>query len=35
LHLAGLDHESARDAKIMEDREIGILKKLGYPNPYA
>ena len=35
LHLAGLDHESTREAKIMEDREIGILDLLGYPNPYA
>ncbi len=35
LHLAGLDHESARGAKIMEAREIGILEKLGFSNPYA
>ena len=35
LHLAGMDHETARDAKIMEAREIGILETLGYPNPYA
>ncbi|MBL0121236.1 MAG: rRNA maturation RNase YbeY [Betaproteobacteria bacterium] len=35
LHLAGMDHETARDAKIMEAREIGILKKLSFGNPYA
>lgn len=35
LHLAGLDHESKRDARVMEAREICILEKLGYPNPYC
>jgi len=35
LHLAGLDHESAGDARIMEAREIGILRAMGYANPYA
>ena len=34
LHLAGMDHQSARQAKAMEAREISILKRLGYPNPY-
>ena len=34
LHLAGMDHQSARQAKAMEAREISILKQLGYPNPY-
>lgn len=34
LHLTGMDHESAREAKVMESREIAILEKLGYPNPY-
>ena len=34
LHLAGMDHQSARQAKAMEAREISILKQLGYANPY-
>ena len=35
LHLQGYDHIKDKDAKIMEDKEIKILKKLGYKNPYA
>ena len=35
LHLAGMDHRSAREAKAMETREIGILERLGYPDPYV
>lgn len=35
LHLQGYDHINDKDAKIMEDKEIKILKKLGYKNPYA
>lgn len=35
LHLQGYDHIKDSDAKIMESREIKILKKLGYKNPYA
>ncbi len=35
LHLAGMDHETAREAKAMEAREIAILEKLGYANPYV
>lgn len=34
LHLLGFDHIEARDAEIMENREIGILKELEINNPY-
>jgi probable rRNA maturation factor len=34
LHLAGYDHESVRDAKRMEVREIALLQALGFANPY-
>ena len=34
LHVQGLDHENARDAQKMEAREIAILGKLGFENPY-
>ena len=35
LHLLGYDHIEDEQAKIMEATEIGILHRLGYPNPYA
>ena len=35
LHLQGFDHINDKDAEIMESKEIKILKKLGYENPYA
>ncbi len=35
LHLQGYDHIKDKEAKIMESKEIQILKKLGYKNPYA
>ena len=35
LHLAGYDHESAKDAKVMEALEVELLDSLGYDNPYA
>ena len=34
LHLQGFDHIKDKDAEIMEGREVQILKKLGYKNPY-
>ena len=35
LHLLGFDHEKKKDAKIMEDLEITLLKSLGIENPYT
>jgi len=35
LHLQGFDHLNDVDAEVMEDKEVKILKKLGYKNPYA
>lgn len=35
LHLLGYDHESERDAEVMEQLERTILAKLGVPDPYA
>jgi probable rRNA maturation factor len=34
LNLYGYDHENKKDADIMEAKEIKILTKLGYKNPY-
>ena len=34
LHLQGFDHITDNQAKIMEGKEIKILKDLGYKNPY-
>ncbi|HEY1711047.1 MAG TPA: rRNA maturation RNase YbeY [Rhizomicrobium sp.] len=34
LHLLGYDHETARDAEIMEPLEVQILAKLGISDPY-
>ncbi|MBO4625915.1 MAG: apolipoprotein N-acyltransferase [Alphaproteobacteria bacterium] len=35
LHLQGYDHIQDDEAVIMETKEIAIMKKLGYKNPYA
>lgn len=34
LHLRGLDHARRADAARMERREIRILRRLGFPDPY-
>ena len=34
LHLLGYIHEDDKEAKIMENLEIKILKELNIPNPY-
>ncbi|MEE9452781.1 MAG: rRNA maturation RNase YbeY [Paracoccaceae bacterium] len=34
LHLLGFDHETARDAEIMEGLEIKALASMGVSNPY-
>lgn len=35
LHLQGFDHETAKEARIMETREREIVTRLGYIDPYA
>jgi probable rRNA maturation factor len=35
LHLLGYDHETDRDAEVMEARETKILAQFGYLDPYA
>lgn len=36
LHAQGYDHETGRkNARLMEAREIEILERLGFDNPYA
>lgn len=34
LHLVGYDHEVDHEARRMERREIAVLRKLGFDNPY-
>lgn len=34
LHLIGYDHERDDDARRMERREIAVLRRLGFTNPY-
>jgi probable rRNA maturation factor len=35
LHLRGYDHEKKRDAERMERREIRVLRRLGFADPYT
>lgn len=35
LHLNGYDHENDQDAKEMEQLEVAILQRIGFPDPYA
>jgi len=35
LHLRGYDHEKKRDARRMERREIRLLRRLGFADPYT
>ncbi len=35
LHLIGYDHERDADAGRMERREIAVLRRLGFANPYV
>jgi probable rRNA maturation factor len=34
LHLVGYNHEQRADAHRMERREIAVLRRLGFANPY-
>ena len=34
LHLIGFDHQYRGDARRMERREIRVLRRLGFDNPY-
>lgn len=35
LHLLGYDHAAPKARRLMEGREIAILKAMGIPNPYV
>ncbi len=35
MHLRGYDHQTPTEAVAMESMEARILKRLGFPNPYA
>ena len=35
LHLRGFDHESAGEARVMENLETAILNEIGIADPYA
>jgi len=34
LHLVGFDHEQTAQARRMERREVRVLRRLGFPDPY-
>ena len=34
LHLQGYDHENENEARAMERREIQVVTRLGFPDPY-
>ena len=34
LHLQGYDHETERQARLMERRESRVVARLGFPDPY-
>jgi probable rRNA maturation factor len=35
LHAQGYDHETARQARVMEPRESALMLELGFADPYA
>jgi probable rRNA maturation factor len=35
LHLLGFDHERGAEARKMEAKEVQILDRLGFSNPYV
>ena len=35
LHLQGYDHETERQARLMERRESRVVARLGFPDPYG
>jgi probable rRNA maturation factor len=35
LHLQGYDHETERQARLMERRESRVVARLGFPDPYS
>ena len=35
FHLLGYDHLTDKQARVMEGKEVKVLKKLGFKNPYA
>lgn len=34
LHAQGYDHENTQEAQIMEQLEVDVLLRMGFPNPY-